>query len=276
MMIDELGELNAGGTGDGSLPDTGTATRARGGWPGPGWFMVLGLYLTLYASWLLWHWIPLDQTLVGHAMLDPMNAVAAFMAWRASRSVRRSRRTALTWRLISLALLGQCAGGVAASIYSLLGHSPYPSLADPLYLSFYPLMLCALLAVPHVRRARSHNIRFGLDLAITALGAATVVWYVLIAPTARAGGQSTLQMAFSLAYPVGDVILIAGVASLLLRGVVGSTRRALWLVTAAFCLFVIGDALYAYVTLYGVFASSDALNLTYAMAFVLFILAAHC
>jgi diguanylate cyclase (GGDEF)-like protein len=99
---------------------------------------------------------------------------------------------------------------------------------------------------------------------------------VLIAPTARAGGQSTLQMAFSLAYPVGDVILIVGVASLLLRGVADSTRRALWLVTAALCLFVIGDALYAYVTLHGVFANSDALNLTYAVALALFVLAARC
>ena len=87
---------------------------------------------------------------------------------------------------------------------------------------------------------------------------------MLIAPTARAGGQSTLQMAVSLAYPVGDVILIVGVASLLLRGVADSTRRALWLVAGALCLFVIGDALYAYVTLHGVFANSDALNVTYA------------
>ena len=148
------------------------------------------------------------------------------LAWQASRSVRGSRRVALAWRLVSLALFGQLAGGIAAGIYSLLGQSPYPSLADPLYLSFYPLMLTALLVLPHGRRARSQNVRLTLDLATTALGAATVVWYVLIAPTARAGGQSTLQMAFSLAYPVGDVILIVGVASLLLRGVADSTRRA--------------------------------------------------
>jgi two-component system cell cycle response regulator len=205
-----------------------------------------------------------------------MNALAALMAWQVSRRVRGSRRVALAWRLTSLGLFGQFAGGVATGIYSLLGHSPYPSLADPLFLSFYPLMLAALLVLPHGRRSRSHNVRVALDLATTALGAATVVWYVLIAPTARAGGQSTLQLTFSLAYPVGDMILIVGVASLLLRGVANSTRRSLWLVTAALCLFVIGDSVYAYVTLHGVFADGDALNVTYAMAFVLFILAARC
>jgi two-component system, cell cycle response regulator len=276
MRMHGTRRLVAAGTRSRTEAGTGSAARAFGGWPSRGWFVVLGLYLLLYISWLLWHWIPLDESLVGHLLLDPINAVAALMAWEASRTARGSRRVALAWRLVALGLFGQFAGAVASDIYSLLGHSPYPSLADPLYLSFYPLMLAALVALPHARRARSQNVRLALDLATTALGAATVIWYVLIAPTARAGGQSTLQMAFSLAYPVGDVILIVGVASALLRGVADSTRRALCLVTAALCLFVIGDSLYAYVTLHGVFASSDALNLTYAVAFVLFILAARC
>ena len=99
---------------------------------------------------------------------------------------------------------------------------------------------------------------------------------MLIAPTARAGGQNTLQMATSLAYPVGDVILVVGVASLLLRGVPAGARRALSLIAGALCLFVIGDSLYAYATLHSVFANSDALNVTYAVALALFVLAARC
>lgn len=245
-------------------------------WPGRAWFLVLGAYLLFYVSWLLWSWIPLNENLVGQVIMDPINAAAALMAWQASRAARGSRRVALAWRLVSLGLFGQLAGAIAASIYSLLGQSTYPSLADPLYLSFYPLMLAALMVLPHGRQTRSRNVRLALDLTTTALGAATVVWYVLIAPTARAGGQDMLQMVFSLAYPVGDVILIVGVASVLLRGVAEGTRRALWLVTAALCLFVIGDAMYAYVTLHGVFVNSDALNLTYAVAFALFVLAARC
>ena len=72
------------------------------------------------------------------------------------------------------------------------------------------------------------------------------------------------------------MILIVGVASLLLRGVPASARRALSLIAGALCLFVIGDSLYAYVTLHGVFANSDALNVTYAVALALFVLAARC
>jgi two-component system, cell cycle response regulator len=254
----------------------GWRTRRSSGWSGQGWFAVLGIYLLVYVSWLIWGWIPFGQSLVGEVILLPINAAAAVLAWQASCRVRGPRRLVLAWRLISLGLFGQLAGGAAAGIYSLFGQVPYPSLADPLYLSFYPLMLAALLVFPHARQSRSQNLRLGLDLATTTLGAATVVWFVLIAPTARAGGQSTLQMAVTLAYPVGDVILVVGVASLLLRGVPASARQALSLVAGALCLFVIGDSLYAYVTLHGVFANSDALNVTYAVALALFVLAARC
>ncbi len=243
--------------------------------PGRAWVLVLGSYLLLYISWQLFHWLPFDGVL-DHVMSKPVDAAAALVAWQASRKVRASRRTALAWRLISLGLMGQLAGGLAVDVYALLGQSPYPSLADPLYLSFYPLMLAALLVLPRARQTRSQQVRLALDLTTTALGAATVVWYVLIEPTARAGGQSTLQMAFSLAYPVGDMILIVGVASLLLWGVAESMRGALWLLTAGLCLFVVGDVLYAYATLHSAFENGDALDITYVVALSLFVLAARC
>jgi signal transduction histidine kinase len=262
---------------DADLAGTSTATTpASTEWPGRGWFVILGAYLAVYISWQIWRWIPIDETTVGQVILKPIDIAAAWVAWQASRSSQASPRVALAWRLIAWGLLGQLAGGLAGTAYELLGRSPYPSLADPLYLSFYPLMLAALLVLPATRLTRSQRLRLVLDLATTALGAAVVVWYVLIAPTARAGDQSAVQMAFSLAYPVGDTILIVGVASLLLRGVAKSMRRALWLVTAGLCLFVVGDVVWAYVTLHGVFDNGDALNITYAVALALFIVAARC
>ena len=252
------------------------ATASSGGWPAPGWFAALGIYLLVYVSWLIWGWIPFGQKSVGEVILLPIYAAAAVMAWQASRTGPKPRQLVLAWRLISVGLSGQLAGGIAAAIYSLFGPQPDPSLADPLYLSFYPLMLAALLVFPHAPQSRSQNLRLGLDLATTTLGAATVVWFVLIAPIARASGQSTLQMAVSVSYPVGDVILIVGVASALLRGVPASARRSLALVAGALCLFVIGDSLYAYATLHGVFTNSDPGNVTYAVALALFVLAARC
>ncbi len=101
-----------------------------------------------------------------------------------------------------------------------------------------------------------------------------IISYLVLGPTARAGGQSPVQMAFSIAYPVGDMIVIAGVASLLLRGVSRTMRSARWYLTAGLRLFVVGDVIYAYVTLHGLLQNGDLLDTTYVVAFALFALAA--
>ena len=182
-----------------TTPELGTSQLVdRRGWPastgrpGVAWLVVVGGYLLFYISWQLFHWLPYDDV-VSHAASKPIDAAAAFVAWQASRRMQGSPRAALAWRLISLGLVGQLAGGIAVDVYAWLGESPYPSLADPLYLSFYPLMLAALVVLPRARLTRPQQVRLALDLTTTALGAATVVWYVLIEPTARAGGQSTCR-----------------------------------------------------------------------------------
>jgi signal transduction histidine kinase len=230
-----------------------------------GWVVTLVL---VYTSWLFAGWIPGDRAVVADLLFLPITATAAWAAWTASRSDR------LAWRLIALGLGGQLLGGVAALGYEgILDQSPYPSLADPLYLSFYPLVLAGLVALRGTGRRASTSLRLALDLATTALGGAAIVWYLVLGPTTQAGGD-TLQLVFSVAYPVGDMILIVGLASVLLRDTTDSTRRALWLLAGGLVLFVAGDVVYAYATLHGTFSGGDALNLTYYVAFALFAVAA--
>jgi signal transduction histidine kinase len=227
----------------------------------------------LYLTWQLFGWIPGERSVVDAVLFQPVELGGIFAAWRASRGA--AGRSAVAWRLIALGLVGQYLGGQVAHYYEWTGQSQYPSLADPLYLSFYPLMLAGLLVMRPAGSDRSKRLRLGLDLATTALGGAAVVWYLIIGPTASAGGQSAVQMAFSIAYPVGDLILIVGLAWLLLRGVPANTRRALRLLAAGLGLFVIGDLLYGYATLHDGFGGGDALNATYYVGLALFILAAR-
>jgi hypothetical protein len=58
---------------------------------------------------------------------------------------------------------------VAQTVYELVGRKPYPSVADALYVAFYPLMLCGLLVFPVARRA-GERVRLGLDLAVVVIG----------------------------------------------------------------------------------------------------------
>jgi signal transduction histidine kinase len=150
---------------------------------------------------------------------------------------------------------------------------PFPTVADAFFLSFYVLLFAALLRVPVAPVTRAKRLRILLDGAIIVLGGGAVVWYFVLGPTARAGGQSALAMAVSLAYPVGDLILLAGLAAVLLRRSPPSLRVPLLLVAAGMLASIVADVVYGYGVLHGTYKSGDPIDTLYVLEFLLFALA---
>jgi diguanylate cyclase (GGDEF)-like protein len=218
------------------------------------------LFLVVYGSWQVFRWTPpSDRHLVGDAFFYPVAIAAVFTAWRASQRCSGWRRLQVAWRLLALTSLAYLAGDVAQTVYELLGAKPYPSVADAFYLAFYPLLLCALLSFPVARRSED-RVRLAIDLAVVVIGGSAVVVYVVLGPTAIEGSASALQAAFSIAYPVGDMVLLLGLASLLLGQPIPSARRALQFLTAGLLFYVAGDLAYGYATLHSGYQGGDSLD----------------
>jgi hypothetical protein len=118
----------------------------------------------------------------------------------ASRRVAQSGRLRSFWLWIALALAAETVGDLVQAAYSLgPGGAPYPSLADPFYLAFYPLMLFALLRISAPALGSGERAKTALDVATSVVGGGAVVWYLVLGPTALEGGQSVLAMNVSLA-----------------------------------------------------------------------------
>lgn len=96
--------------------------------------------------------------------------------------------------------------------------APYPSIADAGYLLFYPL---AALGLALLVRARSHELdwRLWVDGLIAALGTAALGATFVFDFVAEHASGSTLQQATTLAYPLGDIVMLS-----LVIGVVALTR----------------------------------------------------
>jgi diguanylate cyclase (GGDEF)-like protein len=101
------------------------------------------------------------------------------------------------------------------------------------------------------------------------MASSAAVIYVVLGPTLVANSGSPLQVAFSVAYPAGDMVLLVGLASLLLRGSAPSARWALRLLTAGLLLFVVGDLVYGYVTLHSSYQTGDPIDTTWMVALAL-------
>jgi diguanylate cyclase (GGDEF)-like protein len=254
----------------------GRAPRADRRADRPSWLVMalaMGVLLALYACWHLLGRPGGDGSLVGDLFSLPFDAAAVFGAWIAMRRCARGSRTRTGWLLLCLALACNLAGDVTWMLYEAVGQSPYPSAADALYLASYPLMLFGLLRFALVRLHGAAFARVALDLAVVAIGASAVVLYVVLGPTVVEGSQNALQTAISAAYPVGDMVLLAGLASLATRRSPRSATRALQFVGAGLLCWVAGDLIYGYITLHGTYRGGDPVDSLWLVATALFAIA---
>ena len=98
---------------------------------------------------------------------------------------------------------------------------PFPSVADPLYLTVYLFTIAGLLLLIR-RRNPGRDWASLLDSLIVTIGLALLSWVFLISPYAH---DATLHLGtklVSIAYPLGDILML-GVA---VRMAVGGGRRA--------------------------------------------------
>jgi diguanylate cyclase (GGDEF)-like protein len=229
--------------------------------------------LLVYGCWQVFHWTPGHRELVGDMFFCPVGLTATWAAWRASQRCSASPRLQSAWRLLALASLLYLAGDVAQTIYEAQGTLPFPSIADAFYLMFYPLMLWGLLRFAVGRRSVAERVRLGLDLAVVAIGSSAVVLYVVLGPTAIAGGADVLQEVVAIAYPVGDMVLLVGLASLLLRQATPSAKQALQFMAVGLLFFVAADLVYGYINLHSSYQGGDPVDTLWMVAIAFFAVA---
>jgi hypothetical protein len=120
--------------------------------------------------------------------------------------------------------------------------APYPSAADLGYLAYYPL---AAIGLGLLVRDRAHELdwRLWMDGAIAALGTAALGAAFVFEFVAHRTEGTTLQVATTLAYPLGDITILG-----LVVGVVALTRwrpgRTWWLLLAGLASLVVADVAY--------------------------------
>ncbi|MEU4167959.1 aminotransferase class I/II-fold pyridoxal phosphate-dependent enzyme [Streptomyces sp. NPDC026665] len=120
------------------------------------------------------------------------------------------------WVLLAAGLLAFAAGDSSYNVMESYFHfnNPFPSVADACYLAVYPLFAGGLYGLVRYRWP-GHDLPSLLDALIFALGLALPVWVFLVQPLTHVPGMTWQQRAISIAYPIGDVLVLAMLARLL-------------------------------------------------------------
>ena len=206
-----------------------------------------------------WHWLylfanaPLVVAIVEHphdhlylwGSIGLCSAVAIVVGVLKNRPARRA-----PWLFIAIAQCAFVSGGVTYDFLTRYLHEnkPFPSTADAFSLTTYPLLAIGLFLLV---RTQSRERNFGglLESLIVTLGMALLSWIYLIEPYVRAPQLAFLTKAVSMAYPIGDILILYILARLLL----GGQRRnaSVMLLSAGGVGFLIADSIHRWDQLHG-------------------------
>jgi diguanylate cyclase (GGDEF)-like protein len=126
----------------------------------------------------------------------------------------------------------------------------FPSFADGIYLLAYPVIAASLFVL--IRGRTSRRDRAGLlDASIISTGLTLLTWAFIMRPLATDAGLTGPEKLVLLAYPAGDVLLIAMVARLFTTP--GARTASYRLLMASLLFTLAADIPYAYVTATGVY-----------------------
>jgi diguanylate cyclase (GGDEF)-like protein len=121
--------------------------------------------------------------------------------------------------------------------------------ADGLYLTMYPCMYAALMLLVGAN-LRELRVSMWLDGLIAGLAAAALASALILPPILEGAHGDTVSVAVSLAYPIGDILLLMFTIAAL--GMTGWRPGRVWLLIAASMLLnAIADSVYVYQTATG-------------------------
>ena len=149
---------------------------------------------------------------------------------------------------------------------------PFPSLADIFYLLYYPLILIGVLLFPHGPMRKQERLIFGLDMAIVLTSSLILLWYFILAPL-YAFASLTWTDIIAISYPLGDVLLLAGMITIIQRDIGKVARITLPCLAASMFFSGLSDVFFAYYETAGLDYNIAPLNIAWLLSALLYFMA---
>jgi diguanylate cyclase (GGDEF)-like protein len=188
--------------------------------------------------------------------------VVCFLRWRRAETYRMS------WLLLTIGLALYGSGNVYWTIFIRpMAVQPFPSVADGLFLSFYPFAFVALLLLIR-ERAERMPVSLWLDGLVGGFAGAAVAASAVLGPSLSDTTGSWTAVATTTAYPVLDLLLLFLVV-VTLAAYGWHPPFGLWLLTIGIAMFVLADVAYLIETAHDTYVSGKLTDGVWIFATVL-------
>jgi len=209
------------------------------------WAWYLGVTGALTAAYLFF------PPLAGNGPLINFLGLSGVVAIVAGIKIHKPQAQTAWW-LMAVGQFLFFAGDLYTYSYPKLFHADvgFPSLGDGLYLTVYPALMGGMLLLVRRRNPRRDPAAL-IDAAILTIGVGLFSWVFLIAPNIHLSGLSWLAKSVSIAYPLGDVLLLA--AAIRLAVDAGKRAPSFYLLSGSIVCLLATDSAYNLALLKGTY-----------------------
>jgi diguanylate cyclase (GGDEF)-like protein/PAS domain S-box-containing protein len=172
------------------------------------------------------------------------------------------------WVVVAMGVSTFALGDITYDVLTKFLHevNPYPSIADVFYLATYLLLATGLILMIRSRRLRDGEGGAAIDALIVTAGLGALSWIYLIQPYVHATDMTMLSKLTSIAYPLGDILLLCVLVRLIFGGGIRGASVRLLLVGA---LGVLGaDCVYGWIQLHGLWKVGGPTDLGWVLFYV--------
>ncbi|WP_371674287.1 aminotransferase class I/II-fold pyridoxal phosphate-dependent enzyme [Streptomyces sp. NBC_00289] len=165
------------------------------------------------------------------------------------------------WLVLAAGLLAFAAGDTYYNVQEqyFQASNPFPSPSDACYLLVYPLFAVGLSGLVRYRWT-DRDVPSLLDALIITAGLALPVWVYLVQPLTTLEGLTWQQRAISIAYPLGDVLVLALLIRLLAPSPLSGRNRAVQLLVVGTLTLLLFDIAYGILQLNGSWQAGTLLD----------------
>jgi diguanylate cyclase (GGDEF)-like protein/PAS domain S-box-containing protein len=182
--------------------------------------------------------------------------------------VRNRPSHPMAWLFVIAGVTTFALGDITYDVLTKVLHEsdPFPSLADVFYLATYMLLFAGMIAMVRARRRRDGETGALLDALIITSGLGVLSWIYLIQPYVHAAHMTLLTKLVSIAYPLGDILLLCVLARLVFGG--GTQNRSLRLLGIGALGLLGADCAYGWIQLHGSWKVGGPVDLGWVLFYV--------
>lgn len=229
------------------------------------------LFLLLYVG--LWIGLGFNrntQAVVSFIMVTVAYLAVTIILFVTLRSIKPSeKRLKTAWGFLMLAVLVSLLGNLFWIFSVLSNQNPTTSIAEVMYVLFYPLFLIGILLFPSSKKTQIQQLKHYFDLIIIIFSFTLLFWIYLLAPGFKNFSGNLNYLLLMLAYVIGSLTLVFAMFDLLLNRLKEDMHGPVVLLLSGTLVLLITNSFYIYQFIHNSYFSGDPSDIGWIIGYLL-------